>query len=148
MSKGEIDACPATGSSDFERAAAQLLDRFERLWAIRDADLIRDIVAPDAVSHWSGLVSIAGHDYPERWRSLVHDLADELEFEVTGHAAQEPYLFISWRARATLGAQSVEYDGVDRFRVRGELADEVYVVFDSAPMSTLLRDARPGGAQR
>lgn len=38
----------------FHRAAAGLLARFERLWQLRDPELIREIVAPDAESHWSG----------------------------------------------------------------------------------------------
>lgn len=60
-----------------------------------------------------------------------------------GRAAQDPYLFISWHVRATAGGQSVEFDGVDRFRLRGELADEVYVVFDTAPTRQLLATAQP-----
>ena len=126
----------------FDAAAAQLYDRFERLWEVRDPGLIADIVAADGQSYWSGQGAVAGRDYPDRWQSLV-GAVDALEFTVTGRAAQDPYLFIGWHVRATVGGQSVEFDGVDRFRLRGELADEVYVVFDTAPMRELLAPRDP-----
>jgi NAD(P)-dependent dehydrogenase (short-subunit alcohol dehydrogenase family) len=51
--------------------------------------------------------------------------------------------------RATVGDDSVEYDGVDRFRLRGDLADEVYVVFDTAPMRELLgRTSQPASGSQ
>jgi SnoaL-like domain len=115
----------------------QLYQRFEQLWATRDPGLISSIVAADGRSYWSGLGAVAGRDYPERWNALVQS-ADALEFTVTGHAAEEPYLFISWHVRATVEDESVEYDGIDRFRLRGDLAEEVYVVFDTAPVRELL----------
>lgn len=127
--------------SEFERRAANILELFERLWTDRDASLIREIVAEDAVSHWSGLGEIAGHDYPERWHALVNDSVDELQFTITGRAAQDPYLFISWQVRATKGDRSVTYDGVDRFTIRGARAEVVYVVFDPTPMRDLLQPA-------
>lgn len=85
----------------FERSAAVLLERFEHLWQVRDAELIREIVLKDAVSHWP-------------------------RGTVPGHV------------RATVGGDSVEFDGIDRFRLRGEQADEVHVVFDPGPIGDLL----------
>jgi len=99
--------------------------------------LIAGIVAADGESVWSGQDAVGGRDYPGRWQSLV-EAVDVLEFVVTGRAAEDPYLFISWHVRATVGGDSVEFDGVDRFRLRGDSADEVYVVFDTAPMRDLL----------
>jgi hypothetical protein len=105
-------SAPALQQSDtFERTADALLRRFERLWHVRDAELIREIVAADATSYWSGLGEIKGSDYPERWHALVNDSVDQLEFRITGHAAQEPYLFISWHVRATAANKSVETTG-------------------------------------
>jgi hypothetical protein len=135
-------------SVEFEQAAQTLLERFDRLWKVRDSELVREIVADDAVSYWSGLGAIPGSDYPGRWHALVNESGAEVEFEVTGHAAQDPYLFISWHVRVTLGENSVEYDGIDRFRVRGQLADQVYVVFDSAPMTQLFGAAGGDAAAR
>lgn len=137
-----MSASASDAGEQFHRAAAGLLARFERLWQLRDPELIREIVAPDAESHWSGAGAVRGDQYPERWRALVHDAVDDLDFEITGHAAQEPYLFVSWHARATAGGRSAEWDGVDRFRLRGDIADEVYVVFDTAPVNGLVRAAR------
>lgn len=137
---GSAEAAKSEGPQGFDAAAMRLYQRFERLWATRDPSLIAGIVAADGESFWSGQGAVAGRDYPDRWRSLAA-AADVLEFAVTGRAAQEPYLFISWHVRATLGGESVEFDGVDRFRLCGELADEVYVVFDTGSMRQLLRTA-------
>jgi hypothetical protein len=72
-----------------------------------------------------------------RWNAFVKNQGYSLEFEITGSALQEPFLFISWRARAVADGDAAEWDGVDRFRLKGELADEVYVVFDTAPIRAL-----------
>jgi len=130
----------------FGEAADALLEKFEHLWDVRDPELIREIVAADAASYWSGQGKVAGSAYPERWDALVNGIAGDLDFTVTGHAAQEPYLYISWHVRATIAGQSTEYDGVDRFRVNGELADEVYVVFDTDPMRKLLKETQRDSA--
>jgi hypothetical protein len=134
---GSMSAPRTAQPQGFDAAAMQLYKRFEQLWATRDPGLISSIVAADGRSYWSGLGAVAGRDYPERWNALVQS-ADALEFTVTGHAAEEPYLFISWHVRATVGDESVEYHGIDRCRLRGDLAEEVYVVFDTAPVRELL----------
>lgn len=123
---------------DFEETAAELLATFRRLWDVRDPAITLEIVAPDVVARWSGSGVVRGDEYPERWRSLVLETFDDLEFEITGHAAEEPFLFISWHVRATLGSEAAEGDGVDRFHIRGDRADEVLVIFDTAPMAELL----------
>jgi SnoaL-like domain len=123
---------------DFGTTAAELLAKFRRLWDVRDPAMTLEIVAPDVVARWSGSGIVRGDEYPERWRSLVLETFDDLEFEITGHAAEDPFLFISWHVRATLGDQAAEGDGVDRFHIRGDRVDEVLVVFDTAPMADLL----------
>lgn len=125
--------------NDFESAAAGIVERFRHLWVVRDAELIRQIVDPAGVSYWSGTGEVSGIDYPERWKAVVNIPGIQLDFEITGSAAQKPFLYISWRARASAGADKVEWDGVDRFRLKGERADEVYVVFDTAPIRALLQ---------
>jgi SnoaL-like domain len=123
---------------DFEDTAAELLAKFRRLWQLRDPAVTFEIVAPDVVARWSGSGVVRGDEYPERWRSLVIETFDDLEFEITGHAAEDPFLFISWHVRATLGSEAAEGDGVDRFHIRGNRVDEVLVIFDTAPMAELL----------
>jgi hypothetical protein len=139
---GSVRTTKSEEPQGFDAAAGHLNQRFKRLWATRDPSLIGGIVAADGESFWSGQGAVAGRDYSDRWQSLVRAV-DALEFTVTGRAAEDPYLFISWHARGTVGAMSVEFDGVDRFRLRGELADEVYVVFDPAPIRELRGTARP-----
>ena len=124
---------------DFEGMARDLLQKFRHLWDVRDPQLIADIVAPEAHSHWSGLGPVAGADYPAQWQSLV-EMPDEVEHVVTGHAATDPYLYISWHVTLRFGEEVVEYDGVDRFTITdGPRASEVYVVFDTAPVRDVMR---------
>lgn len=43
-------------------------------------------------------------------------------------------MFISWRARGTVGDESLEWTGIDRFRLRDDsLASEADIIFDTAP---------------
>jgi hypothetical protein len=43
-------------------------------------------------------------------------------------------VFISWRARGTVGDESLEWTGIDRFRLRDDsLASEADIIFDTAP---------------
>lgn len=123
-------------------AALALVANFKRLWATKDPELVAEIVAPDAVAYWSGLEPIDGVEYVERMRQMMN-LAPDIENEVTGQAVDGDLVFISWRARATVGEQQVECNGIDRFRLRGKLADEVYAVFDTTP----LREAAEAAGQ-
>lgn len=54
--------------------ATRLLANFERLWSTKDLGIVEQMVAPDAVAHWSGLGTIAGREYPERMRQVMHEL--------------------------------------------------------------------------
>lgn len=123
-------------------AAHALVANFKRLWATKDPELVAEIVAPDAVAYWSGLEPINGTEYVERMRQMM-SLAPDIENEVTGQAVNGDLVFISWRARATVGGQQIECNGIDRFRLRGKLADEVYAVFDTTP----LREAAEAAGQ-
>lgn len=120
-----------------------MLDNFERLWRSRDPEIVKEIVAADAVAHWAGLGRFGGREYPEVMRKVMEGLPS-LELEVTGHAAERDLLFISWKARALVDGFAVEWDGIDRFRLDGDLAVEVHAIFDTGPLRTAYERAAQG----
>lgn len=138
----------STSANSNGGAAGRLVENFARLWSTKDASIVREIVAADAVAHWSGAGTFSGADYPERMRILMQELLPDVVNVVTGHATDGKYVFISWHARATVGGEPVEWDGIDRFRLRGELADEVYAIFDTGPLQRVVAQAQPYLAAR
>src|ERR671936_22927 len=113
-----------------EADAQALLENFKRLWNKMDPKIVEEIVAPDARSFWSGRGEFQGSEYPEQMRVTMESVPDA-KMEITGHAIQLPYLFISWVLRCTYLGAPLELRGIDRFRLRGSLADDVWAVFDT-----------------
>jgi len=123
--------------------AATLVENFRRLWSEKDPEIVREIVADDAVAHWSGIPTFRGTDYPTQMRRTMTETFPDIDLVVTAHAHEGDYVFISWHARATVSGVRVEWDGIDRFRLRGgALADEVYAIYDTGPMREAARQAR------
>jgi SnoaL-like polyketide cyclase len=112
-------------------AATTSVADFERLWQTKDLEIVREIVAPEAIANWSGLDPVRGADYPDRMRNVMQDLLPDIVLEATAHAVNGDDVFISWPANASVGGEAVEWVGIDRFRLKGDLADEVYAVFDT-----------------
>jgi hypothetical protein len=116
-----------------EEHAKAMLANFRRLWEQMDPRIVEEIVAPDATSFWSGRGPFRGTDYPEQMRFTMESVPDA-KLEVAGHAIDLPYLFISWIIRGTYADAPIELHGIDRFHLRGELADDVWAIFDTGPL--------------
>jgi hypothetical protein len=122
------EARPAT-----EQDARAMLRNFKRLWDEMDPRIVEEIVASDANAFWSSVGQFKGSDYPEQMRQTMSAVPDA-KMQVTGHAIELPYLFISWILRGTFAGSPFELRGIDRFRLRGELAEDVWAIFDTGPM--------------
>lgn len=109
-----------------------MLENFKRLWDEMDPRIVEEIVAPDANAFWSSVGQFKGSDYPDQMRQTMSAVPDA-KMDVTGHAIELPFLFISW-LRGTVAGSSLELRGIDRFRLRGELADDVWAIFDTGAM--------------
>jgi hypothetical protein len=132
------EARPAT-----EADARALLENFKRLWDEMEPQIVEEIVAPDATAFWSSVGEFKGSDYPEQMRQTMSAVPDA-KMEVTAHAIELPYLFISWILRGTFADAPLEMRGIDRFRLRGGLADDVWAIFDTGPMRDELARAESG----
>jgi hypothetical protein len=126
------------GTAETEADARTMLENFKRLWNEMDPRIVEEIVAPDATAFWSGRGEFRGNEYPEQMRVTMESIPDA-EMEVTGHAIQLPYLFISWILHGTYSEAELEIRGIDRFRLRGQLADDVWAIFDTGPISESAR---------
>jgi pimeloyl-ACP methyl ester carboxylesterase len=135
----ESDPCGEVAGAT-ERDAQAMLENFKRLWDEMDPEIVEDIVAPDATAFWSSAGEFNGSDYPAQMRQTMNAVSDA-KMEVTGHAIELPYLFISWILRGTLAGAALELHGIDRFRLRGRLADDVWAIFDTGPMREQLARA-------
>jgi hypothetical protein len=86
------------------------------------------------VLSWPGLAEpIRG---AEAWTQRVAGMVErfpDLRLEVTGHASRDDLVFISWRAHATAAGTAIEWQGIDRMRLRDGVVAESLVVFDTGP---------------
>jgi len=124
---------------------AGFVERFGRFWADPDPERVAELVAPDAVITWPGLGPIRGTEYPEHMAGILMVVPD-LRLEVTEHAEAGELAFISWRARATVGGEALEWTGIDRFRVRDGRALEGLIAYDSMPLQEALQRVQAAGA--
>ena len=121
-------------------AAELMLANFKRLWDTHEPEIVKEMVAPDATAFWSSVGEFSGRDYPEQMRQTMTAVPDA-QMEVVDHAIEMPYLFISWILRGTLAGEPIEIRGIDRFRLRGDLADSAWAIFDTGPMRAQLERA-------
>jgi hypothetical protein len=130
---GTTSAPSADAHAATEANAKALLENFKRLWRDMDPRIVEEIVAPDATAFWSGRGTFDGSEYPEQMRVAMQSILDA-KMDVTTHAIDLPYLYISWILRGTYLGASLEVRGIDRFRLRGALADDVWAIFDTGIM--------------
>jgi steroid delta-isomerase-like uncharacterized protein len=71
-----------TAKSVDRDAATRLVDNFKRLWGTKNPEIVKEIVAPDATAHWSGLPRFRGSDYPAQMRRLMKELMPDIRSEI------------------------------------------------------------------
>jgi len=118
------------GTGDF-------VERFKRFWQAPSADLVPNLIAPHAVAYWPGADPVSGTEYPQHMARIL-ELVPDLRLEVTDHAEAGEMVFISWRARASAGTETLEWSGIDRFRVQDGKAVEALIAYDTAPLQQAL----------
>lgn len=111
------------------------VDRWATAWGSPTPEKIRTLTDSEIVLTWPGLPEpIRGAD---AWVARVAGTLDrfpDLRLEVTDYAQRDDLLFISWRARATVGGVETEWQGIDRMRMRNDVVVESLVAFDTAPL--------------
>jgi hypothetical protein len=110
---------------------ADFFARFRSFWAAPTGERVREIIAPDAVIHFSGLGTFSGEDYVGAMCELLAT-SEDLHVTAVDCAGEGELLYIFWNAASRIGGEMRRYHGVDRFRLRGGMAIEEHIIFDTA----------------
>ncbi len=107
--------------------------RFKSFWAAPSGPRVAEVIAPDAVIHFSGAGSFSGADYVDVMSQTLAAMA-ELKVTPLDCAGDGERLYIFWEASALIDGATRKWAGVDRFRLANGMAIEEHVIFDSAAL--------------
>ena len=115
--------------------AERFVERFENEWRQLDpARFVEALYHPDATLRQPGMERPIGRDEMVAHAARLQALLPDIRLSVLGWAARDDLLLIEWRIRATLGGEPLEWEGVDRFVLRGDRAIDEVVYFDRLPL--------------
>lgn len=106
-------------------------ERFKSFWAAPSGARVAELIAPDAVIEFTGAGTFSGAQYIEVMGEMLASMVD-LEVTPLDCAGNGDRLYIAWQTTAVIHGARRTYLGVDRFRLRGGMAIEEQVIFDSA----------------
>ncbi|MBX9882697.1 MAG: nuclear transport factor 2 family protein [Sphingomonas sp.] len=120
--------------SDLSAEHANFYERFKSFWAAPSGERVLEIIAPDAVIHFTGAGHMSGRDYAA-WMGEALARFEGLAVTPMDSAGNRDMLYIAWEASADMHGERRTYRGVDRFRLRDGMAIEEHVIFDSAVLT-------------
>ncbi len=118
-------------------------ERFKSFWAAPSGSRVPELIAPDANIHFTGAGFMSGTEYAE-WMAETLPEMEDMTVTPLDCAGNGEMLYISWETSAIIHGERRVYRGVDRFRIKGGMAVEEHVIFDSA---VLTPDGRGGFEQ-
>jgi len=83
---------------------------------------------------------LSGSEVP-KWSQLVKAAMPDFTFQAEEWASHGDLMFLQWISTATVGAQSLQWSGVDRFRLRDWNILEEVVYFDTLEIWSALDPA-------
>jgi predicted SnoaL-like aldol condensation-catalyzing enzyme len=111
-------------------AAQQIVERFARNWSSPVADGLRDLMTVPADRE--GVI--------EHFRAVLQQLPD-LRVEVIRWAPTGDAVLVEWRATASVAGEQLEWQGVDRFNVRGDRMYQAQVYWDTRHVAEQMANA-------
>jgi len=109
-------------------------DRFQSFWDAPSGPRVAEIIAPDAVIHFSGQGTFTGAEYVDVMSGLLAQM-EGLEVRAMDCAGEGDTLYIFWNASAIIDGERRPYQGVDRFRIHDGMAREEHIIFDTAVLA-------------
>lgn len=106
-------------------------ERFKSFWAAPSGARVAELIAPDAVIHFTGAGTFSGAEYVDVMQGML-DAMVGLKVTPLDCAGDGERLYIFWETSAVIGGEPRTYLGVDRFRLADGMAIEEHVIFDSA----------------
>lgn len=105
--------------------------RFKSFWAAPSGPRVAELIAPDAVIHFTGAGTFSGREYIDVMAGMLAAMVD-MTVTPLDCAGNGDRLYIAWETSALIHGERRTYLGVDRFRLRDGMAIEEQVIFDSA----------------
>jgi steroid delta-isomerase-like uncharacterized protein len=121
-------------------------DKFARsfadFWSAPDPAQVPGLVAADVIARFPGMEQPV--EGVEAYRDQIAGAlaaAPDLRLEVLDHLAEGDRVVIEWRARCTVGGRRVEFEGMDRFRLRDGRAVDARVAYDTGVLRRAVENA-------
>jgi ketosteroid isomerase-like protein len=122
-------------------AAQQIVERFARNWSSPVADGLRDLMHPDTQNLIPPMTVPADREgVIEHFRAVLQQLPD-LRVEVIRWAPTGDAVLVEWRATASVAGEQLEWQGVDRFNVRGDRMYQAQVYWDTRHVAEQMANA-------
>ena len=106
-------------------------ERFQSFWSAPTGARVAELIAPEAVVHFSGAGTFSGAEYITAMQGMLDSL-DGLAVTPLDCAGDGERLYIFWESSAVIDGSRRAWKGVDRFRLADGMAIEEHVIFDSA----------------
>ncbi len=98
--------------------ATQFVSQFVDAWARPDSGGFSDLWLDDGVFvHPTVASPLSGSEVPQ-WSQRVKRTMPDFTFQAEEWASHGDLMFLQWTSTATVGNQSLQWSGVDRFRLR------------------------------
>lgn len=115
---------------------SEFFERFKSFWAAPSGPRVAEIIAPDALIHFTGQGIFTGSEYIEAMAGMLESM-DDLKVTPIDCAGAGELLYIYWNSSAKIDGEQKEWIGVDRFRIADGMAVEEHVIFDSAALGAI-----------
>lgn len=109
-------------------------ERFKSFWANPSGARVPEVIASDAKIHFTGAGTMTGAAYVD-WMAETLELMEDMTVTPLDCAGNGDMLYIAWETSAIIHGDRRVYRGVDRFRLKGGMAIEEHVIFDSAVLT-------------
>ena len=135
-------------SAEQLRNARAVVSRFAEHWSHPVADGLRDLMHRDTRNLIPPMTVPADREgVVEHFRQVLAQLPD-LKVEVLQWAPTGDAVLIEWRASASVGGETLEWQGVDRFNIRGDRMYQGQVFWDTRRVAEQVADAARRATER
>lgn len=112
---------------------ADFYARFKSFWEVPSGPRVGELIAPNAMVHFTGIGTFSGAEYVDVMAGLLASMVDlkVTPLDCAGHGDR---LYIAWESSAVIDGTRCRWMGVDRFRLANGMAIEEQVIFDSAAL--------------
>ena len=132
-----------------EERKATILAFFDRAWGRHDVDAYDTVVHSDVTLHLAGYPEpIQGREAVKEWVSMYQDAFPDISIDIRAMTVDGDHVFLYWHSTQThrgdyLGIKPlgdrVAMDVLQLFRFEGDLAAEVWILFDPLTILQQLR---------